>query len=66
MGYLLKQEGVIVYPRPDQHVVPVDYYMRHAQALVDGFVKGIDHGKLVEIPGDGMDNDGDGLVDEAS
>lgn len=67
MGYLLKQEGAagaFIYPGPGQHSVPVDYYMMHAQAFVDGFVNGVDPGELVEICGDEWDNDGDGMWNE--
>jgi len=41
----------------------LNYYNKHAQALVKGFRDGIDPGVLTEICSDGMDNDGDAIVD---
>ncbi len=67
-GFLMKQagiRGVFEYPGPINPDAPVDFnYFAHAQALVNGFVKGIDPGTLIEICGDHMDNDGDGIADE--
>src|SRR3989344_1179249 len=74
VGFILRERGVkgaFIYPGPWDHEVPIDYYMLHAQALVDGLVKGIDpelSGPLVESPeagncSDGWDNDGDGKGD---
>ncbi|MEK7552939.1 MAG: hypothetical protein AAB505_02420, partial [Patescibacteria group bacterium] len=45
LGLLLREEGVagaIVYPGPGDHEVPVDYFMAHARAFADGFLRGLD------------------------
>ena len=66
-GFLLREEGaagVFIYPGPGSHGIPFDYYLAHAQALVAGFVNGVDPGTLTEICDDGWDNDGDGYTDE--
>lgn len=65
-GYLLREEGVagvIVYPSPMHRGGP-SVFLPHAQALVNGFVHGIDPGVLTEACGDNRDNDGDGEIDE--
>ena len=45
LGWRLKTQdasGVIVYPGPYEHNVSVDYYLLHAKALADGFLRGLD------------------------
>jgi hypothetical protein len=68
VGYMLKQEGVsgmFEYPGPfGRENYPTTDYLEQAEAFIKGFVVGIDPGLLVEICGDSMDNDGDGLIDE--
>lgn len=48
IGYLGRQEGlkgIMIYPGPyawASHGVTIEYFMAHAEALADGFVRGID------------------------
>jgi hypothetical protein len=74
IGYLLRQEnikGIFVYPGIygwTSYGVTLEYYLAHARAFTNGFLKGIDPGPLVESQAagncnDGWDNDGDALWD---
>jgi hypothetical protein len=75
-GALLKErgfKGLVVWPGPSVTTpnplnMPYadywNYWLIHAQALHDGFVNGMKPA-LKEICTDGMDNDGDNLVDAA-
>lgn len=67
MGLMLKQAnvaGIVVYPGPGYPGIPVEYFFRHARALVKGFINGEDPGALLEVCGDQWDNDGDGEFNE--
>lgn len=49
VGYWLRQEGVkgiIEYPGPYGHNIPIEYYMAHAQALLKGFLENEDPGEI--------------------
>ncbi len=67
IGKLLRDQGVagvIIYTAPFALGIPIGDYKAHAKALADGFLRNQDPGELVEICGDGWDNDGDGEFDE--
>jgi cysteine-rich repeat protein len=70
-GYLMKQaniSGAIVYPGPPpiacSGCMTREEYLNHSQAFTNGFLLGLDPGQLEEVCGDGLDNNGDAVVDE--